>query len=183
MRTTAYASFGGLARITYITVQVMVSIIHKGERGMRLARLEYRLYEEGGDLPLLYYYEAIEREEAALRFACDYLIKDGTVYEKTSCAVEPDCYVIYVKPAEDEKAMPWDRPSPGLSGGLCMELREYRETGADYHLVHTFSFQDSLEAMLHLQANYLYVDGQEWYRTSVEIDEERETFVYYAELT
>ncbi|WP_342746572.1 hypothetical protein [Paenibacillus rigui] len=150
---------------------------------MRLARLEYRLYEEGGDLPLLYYYEDIEREETALRFACDYLVKDGKVYEKTSCAVEAGCYVIYVKPAEDERPMPWGKPALEGHRGMCMELREYRDTGDDYRLVHTFRFLDTLDAMLHLQANYLYVDGQEWYRSSAEIDEERETFVYYAVMT
>lgn len=145
-----------------------------------MARLEYRLYQEGGEYPLLYYYDRMEREEAALRFACDYLVKEGIVYEKTSCSVEDSCYVIYVKRAEDERAMPWSRPGSYAQRGLTMELREYKETGADYRLVHTFVLHDSLEAMLYLQANYLYAEGKEWYRTSTEVDEDRETFVYYA---
>jgi hypothetical protein len=145
-----------------------------------MVRLEYRLFEEGGDLPLLYYYEGIGREEVSLRFVCDYLVKDGRVYEKTSTAVEDACFVIYVKPAEEERAMPWSKPHSGATAGLTMELREYNEFGADYRLIHTYSFRDSLEANLVLQANYLYRDGQEWCRTSAEIDEDRETFVFYA---
>ncbi|UQZ87274.1 hypothetical protein SK3146_06571 [Paenibacillus konkukensis] len=148
-----------------------------------MARLEYRLYEEGSsEFPLLYYYDRIERDEIALRFACDYLVKEGTVYEKTSNAVEDGCYVIYIKQAEDEKIVPfWGKPDGALPEGIKLELREYREFTTDYRLVHTFSFADSLEAMLHLSANYLYADGKEWYRTSTEIDEDRETFVFYAE--
>ncbi|TDF98363.1 hypothetical protein [Paenibacillus piri] len=145
-----------------------------------MPRLEYRLYEEGSDFPLLYYYDRMERDEAALRFACDYLVKDSAVYEKTSCAIEEECCVIYVKKAEDERAMSWDRPQHEQPRGLQMELREYREFGTDYRLVHTYGFHDHLEAMLYLQANYVYVNDREWYRTSVEIDEDRETFVFYA---
>jgi hypothetical protein len=153
------------------------------ERRMLVARLEYRLFQEDGEFPLLYHYDPIGREEAALRFACDYFIKNSTVYEKTSCAVEETCYVIYVKADDEERVMPWQNRGAEGPGGLRMELREYREFGTDYRLVHTFKFQDSLDAMLHLQANYLYTDGIEWYRSSTEIDEDRETFVFYAVLT
>ncbi|WP_282941737.1 hypothetical protein [Paenibacillus sp. RC67] len=146
-----------------------------------MARLEYRLFEEGGeDFPLLYYYDQIERDETALRFACDYLVKEGKVYEKTSSAIEDSCYVIYVKPAEDEKVMSWNKPDSEMRQGFTMELREFKEFTTDYRLIHTYHFEDSLDVMLYLTANYLYVDGQEWYRTSAEIDEDRATFVYYA---
>ncbi|NOU95196.1 hypothetical protein GC093_18495 [Paenibacillus sp. LMG 31456] len=145
-----------------------------------MPRLEYRLYGEDSGFPLLYYYDSVEREEIALRFACDYLVKESEVYEKTSNAVEEACYVIYVKRADDERVMSWKKPDSGRTSGLRMELREYRELGANYRLVHTYNFQDNLAAMLHLEANFLYVDGQEWYRTSTEIDEDRETFVFYA---
>ncbi|WP_201318446.1 hypothetical protein [Paenibacillus sp. EPM92] len=146
-----------------------------------MARLEYRLYTEGGEtFPVLYYYEQIGRDEAALRFACDYFVKSGRVYEKTSCAVESDGYVIYVKEAEEERTMPWRRPDANGPRGIYMELREYSEGTADYRLVETYRFADTLEAMLHVQANYLYAEGREWQRTSSEIDEDRETYVYYA---
>ncbi|MCZ8512488.1 hypothetical protein O9H85_08580 [Paenibacillus filicis] len=147
-----------------------------------MARLEYREYTEGSsEFPLLYYYDRIRGDEAALRFACDYFVKDGKVYEKTSCAVEAACWVVYVREAEGERVMPWRAPEPGLTRGVRMELREYRDWTADYRLVTTYNFGDTLEAMLHLQANYLYVDGVEWSRTSTEIDEDRETYVFYAQ--
>ncbi|MFD0680491.1 MULTISPECIES: hypothetical protein [unclassified Paenibacillus] len=145
-----------------------------------MPRLEYRLFEEDSDFPLLYYYDRIGREETALRFACDYLVKESVVYEKTSNAIEDGCYVIYVKRADDERVMSWEKRDSGQSTGLRLELREYREFGADYRLVHCYSFQDTLAVLLHLEANYLYLEGQEWYRTSTEIDEDRETFVIYA---
>ncbi|AEI44406.1 hypothetical protein [Paenibacillus mucilaginosus] len=146
-----------------------------------MVRLEYRLYEEGSrTFPVLYSYDRIGRDEAALRFACDYFVKDGRVYEKTSCAVETGCYVVYVKEAEDERTMPWGAPGARGFAGVRMELREYREGTADYPLIYSYTFRDTLEAMLHLQANYLYTDGREWYRTSAEIDEDRMTYVYYA---
>jgi len=146
-----------------------------------LARLEYRLYAEGvAEFPILYYYDGIGRDEAALRLACDYFVKEGQVFEKTSAAVETGCYVIYVREAEGERAMHWSPPDPS-GGGVAMELREYKEWTADYRLVHIYRFPDTLEAMLHLQANYLYAEGKEWQRCSTEIDEDRRTYVYYAE--
>jgi hypothetical protein len=147
-----------------------------------MARLEYRLFGEGSTFPLLYQYDRVDQEEVSLRFACDYFIKESTVYEKTSCAVEVDSYVIYVKRSLEEKVAPWSSPGQAKSGGLCLELREYSDYTADYRLVHTYIFRNSLEMLLHLQANYLYREGVEWSRTSTEIDEDRETYVYYAVL-
>lgn len=146
-----------------------------------MARLEYRLFAEGGEtFPVLYDYGQIGRDEVALRFACDYFVKGGRVYEKTSCAVESDGYVIYVKEAEEERAIPWSRPDARGPRGICMELREFKEGVADYRLVETFRFPNTLEAMLHVQADYVYSEGREWQRTSAEIDEDRETYVFYA---
>jgi hypothetical protein len=146
-----------------------------------VVRLEYRHYREGSsEFPVLYYYHGIGRDEVALRFACDYFVKGSKVYEKTSCAVEPGCYIVYVKEAEDERVMFWPVPA-GLPHGVHAELREYRDGVADYRLVEKYSFKDTLEMMLHLQANYLYAEGREWSRTATEIDEDRKTYVIYAE--
>ncbi|NHN33414.1 hypothetical protein [Paenibacillus agricola] len=147
-----------------------------------MARLEYRLFGEGNTFPVLYYYDRIDLDEVSMRFACDYFIKEGTVYEKTSCAAEVDGYVIYVKRSLEEKPAPWGSPRQGKSNGLSLELREFSEYTADYKLIHTFVFQKSLEMLLRLQANYVYREGVEWSRTSTEIDEDRETYVYYAVL-
>jgi hypothetical protein len=145
-----------------------------------VARLEYRLYGVGNEFPLLYHYDSMDQEEVALRFECDYFVKDGIVYEKTSCAVEAACFVVYVIRSFEERVMPWGSLSTGQRSGYRLELREYRDLTADYRLIRTYTFHGSLEMLLHLQANYLYNEGKEWYRTSTEIDEDRETFVVYA---
>jgi hypothetical protein len=146
-----------------------------------MARLEYRLYEEGQEsFPVLYQYEGLGRDEAALRFACDYLVKDGKVYEKTSCAVEEQVYVIYVAQAAEERVVPWSRPDANGQRGIYMELREFHEHATDYRLVETLRFADTLDLMLYLQANYVYAEEREWEKTSTEVDEDRETYVFYA---
>lgn len=146
-----------------------------------MARLEYRLFDERRGFPLLYEYAFIDKDEVSLRFACDYLVKNRTVYEKTSCAVEPGTYVIYVKVAEDEQAAPAGIGHPGLRGGIGIELREYREGTSDYPVVHVFRFRDDDDALLHLQSDYVTWNGVEWAKTSAEVDEDRKVYVYYAE--
>lgn len=147
-----------------------------------MARLEYRLLDETRGFPVLYYYESIDPDEVALRFACDYFIKGQVVYEKTSCAVETGCYVIYVQSAEDEyvvdphieeNSYPWK--------GIRLEVREYKEDTEFYPLVHTYEFPDENTVLLHLQSDYLYLFGREWGKTSTEIDENRKVYVYYAQ--
>ncbi|WP_248926424.1 hypothetical protein [Paenibacillus hamazuiensis] len=149
-----------------------------------MAKLEYRLFEGGDAFPLLYYYEQIAEEEIAVRFVCDYFVKDKTVYEKTSAAAETDCFVIYVKKAEDEYAL--EEAPGGPANGVCIELREYREpeelhARADgYRLVSRYEFPDNRAALLHMMSDYLYADGIEWSKTSAEIDEDRKVYVIYA---
>jgi hypothetical protein len=150
-------------------------------RRARMARLEYRLFDEQRGFPLLYYYDFIDKDEVSLRFACDYFVKDRVVYEKTSCAIEPRTYVIYVKVAEDEQAATVGTGLSGFRGGIRIELREYREGTSDYPVVHVFQFQDDDDALLHLQSDYLTWNGIEWEKTSAEVDEDRKVYVYYAE--
>ena len=65
-----------------------------------MAKLEYRDVENG--YSALYHYNSIPKDEIVSRFLCDYFIKDGVVYEKTSNTIEPPLHVIYVKQANDE---------------------------------------------------------------------------------
>lgn len=148
-----------------------------------MARLEYRLLDETRGFPVLYYYDFIDKDEVSLRFACDYLVKDRCVYEKTSCAIEGNKYVIYVRVAEEEQVVEPGSVLHGLWGGIRIELREYREGTAHYPLVHVFEFQDDDDALLHLQSDYLFANGREWAKTSAEVDEDRKVYVYYAQPT
>jgi len=146
-----------------------------------LARLEYRLLDEAKGYPLLYYYENMAKGEIAARFACDYFIKDRVVYEKTSCAIEANIYIVYV--LEDNEAKAFEKGViHGQEGdGLKLELRRFREDSAEYPLVHVFELSENQDVLVHLLSNYLLWLGQEWRKTSVELDEDRKVYVYYAE--
>jgi hypothetical protein len=150
------------------------------KEGKALARLEYRLLDESRGFPLLYYYDLIDKDEVSLRFACDYFVKEGIVYEKTSCAIDSGVYIIYVKAAEDEQALPGGKELMQYWGGIRMELREFKEGTGHYPVIHTFRFQDDDDALLHLQSDYLTFNGVEWEKTSAEVDEDRKVYVYYA---
>jgi hypothetical protein len=145
-----------------------------------LVRLEYRLLDEANHFPVLYHYSSIDKDEVSLRFACDYLVKGHMVYEKTSCAVEPDCYVIYVKPSAEEQAVDYEHTEVERLGKIRLELREYREGTFRYPLIHTYYFADDDDVLLHLQSDYLYLSGHEWEKMSTEVDEDRKVYVYYA---
>jgi hypothetical protein len=160
-------------------------VVNKREeiQNMDTARLEYRLLDEKKGFPVLYYYDLIDKDEVALRFACDYFVKAGVVYEKTSCAIESSCYVIYVQVAEDERVVEPVKPVLGRRPGITMEVREFKEDTEHYPVVCTYTFKDDDDAILHLQSHFLYLYGREWEKTSTEIDEDRGVYVYYARPT
>jgi hypothetical protein len=144
-----------------------------------MARLEYRELQQG--YPVLYYYEHILPEEIALRFACDYFIKEGTVYEKTSCAVEDADYVIYVKPSLSELPQPLEFAPRAGSAGICVEIRNALPNRKHHPLLEIRECAMMLQALLLLQSNFLYIRGKEWERTSTEIDEDRKVYVCYVQ--
>ena len=144
-----------------------------------MARLEYRLLQEEQGFPVLYQYERISRDEIALRFACDYFVKERIIYEKTSCAVETNAYVIYVKEAEEEQIVD-NAPYSRYTRGIVLEVREYKEESMHYPVVRMHTCRDHEEVLLYMMSDYVYIEGQEWERTSAEIDEDRDVCVYYA---
>ncbi|MFD2170363.1 hypothetical protein [Tumebacillus lipolyticus] len=148
-----------------------------------MARLEYRLLDEGQDFPVLYYYEGIEKREVLMRNACDYFVKERIIYAKTSCAVEGDLFVIYVEQAEDERVVDSSLHPLAHQAGIRLELREYQDGTAHYPLIHTYEFKSEEDVLLHLFANYLYLGGREWERTSTEVDEDRQVYVFYGSPT
>lgn len=142
-----------------------------------MARLEYRLLDEASGFPVQYFYDRIGKCEIAMRMNCDYFVKDSQVFEKTSCAIDGGVYVVYVQLADDEKVVdPSQKPDWKT---IRIELREYKEDTAYYPVIHTYEFREDLEALLHLQSNFLYLYGKEWEKTSAEIDEDRKVYVWY----
>ncbi|GAB2719305.1 hypothetical protein ACFQWB_05410 [Paenibacillus thermoaerophilus] len=147
---------------------------------MRL-RLEYRLADEDRQYPLLYIYEVIDKDEIGLRFACDYYVKDGAVYEAVHRGVEPGRAIVYVRRADDEQASVYPMPVRRSDRTIVVEFREYRESSTLYPLIETFEFGDDDDCLLYLQSDSLYVNGRHWRKTSTEIDEDRGAYVIYAE--
>ena len=62
-------------------------------------------------------------------------------------------------------------------------MREYREGALDYPLIHQFAFNSQLQALAHLLADTLMLFGQEWEKTSTEVDEDRQAYIYYCRKT
>jgi hypothetical protein len=146
-----------------------------------MARLEYRLNDELQSFPVLFYYDFIDKDEVSLRFACDYWVKNMRVYEKMHGTVDANKYIIYVRVAEEEHVLEQAPVDDRYWGGICIELREYREGTDQYPVVHRYQFQDDEDARLIMQSDSLSLQGKLWTRTSTDIDEDRKVFVYYAE--
>jgi hypothetical protein len=148
-----------------------------------VARLEYRLFDEAQEFPVLYYYDHIEKLEIAMRFHCLYFVKEGAVYEQTSSAVEGDTHVIYVQPSQEDAA-PWAGiPAVVTWKGIRVELREYQDGATVHLLLHTFDYPHVEDALLHVASDYFTWNEREWQKMSAEVDEDRQVYVYYARPT
>lgn len=140
--------------------------------------LEYRLLDEEEEYPVLYHYVDIDKGEIAARFACNRFIKQGAVYEKTSCAVEPLTYVIYVNDAGEVPISPPEAPQ-GV--GVKMELRKEKTIDPLCTLLETYHFQSNEDLLLYLQADYVVWLGEEWEKTAAVIDEDRKVYALYVQ--
>lgn len=143
-----------------------------------MARLEYRLLDDQGRYPVLYYYQNIDETEIAARFVCDYFIKEAVVYERQSCAAEPLTYVIYVK-----KSLELSVAANCIEQGrknIRIEIRQFKAEAEEYPLLFTYEVKQNKEAILYLQSDYFIWSGQEWQKTSAELDEDRLAYVIYA---
>lgn len=144
-----------------------------------MARLEYRLFDEANGYPVLYSYPDIDPGEVAARFACDKFIKDGAVHEKTSCAIEPLTYIIYIRQAGSAGAAAVGEANPA-GGKVRIEFRQDGESLSPGLIIQTLDFFDGMDVVLHLTADYFYWMGEEWLKTMTVLDEDRKVYVCYA---
>ncbi|GMA97983.1 hypothetical protein [Pelosinus sp. IPA-1] len=147
-----------------------------------LTKLEYRLLDESQQYPLLYYFSDIDEIEVAARFACDYFVKEGVLYERSSCAMGVLSCVIYVKKIEED-VISYDDNIRQTNKYIRLEIRQFIEEAEIYPLVFTYELRERKEVLLYLQSDYFIWSGQEWQKTSSEIDEDRKLFVLYAKPT
>ena len=148
---------------------------------MAVSRFEYRLSDASKKYPVVYFYDNMDDIEAAMRFICDYFVKEGKTYLKTSSAIEPPDFVMYVEEVPDDASEASNVKNPVLPGGIAVEVREYREGADAYPLIHQFGFKSQVQAFSHLLADTMILFGQEWEKTSTEIDEDRQAYVYYCQ--
>ena len=144
---------------------------------------EYRLNDATQDYPLLYFYESMDEVEVAMRFVCDYFVKDGKIWLKNASAVAGTQFVMYMEEVPTDSAEAGNSAQKALSAGIAVEVREYREGAVDYPLIHQFSFNSQLQALAYLLADTVMLFGQEWEKTSTEVDEDRQAYVYYCRKT
>jgi len=141
-----------------------------------MSALEYRLLDEEEEYPVLYNYADIDKGEIAARFACNRFIKLGAIYEKTSCAVEPLTYVIYVNEIGEVPVSPPEPPGPA---GVKVELRKDPDIDPLSTLLEAFRFTANVDVLLYLQSDYIVWMGEEWEKTMVVIDEDRKVYAIY----
>lgn len=143
-----------------------------------MARLEYRLLDEAEEYPVMFQYDNIDIGEIATRFACDRIIRGGTVYEKTSTALEPLSYVIYVQTAGPAQTATAAQPQTGP--GARLEIRQDWEGETPGLLIEGRTYTDAVELVINLTSDYFYWLGDEWLKTMTVLDEDRKVYVYYA---
>lgn len=143
-----------------------------------MATLEYRLDDPANDFPALYHYPNIPKDELALRLICDYFTKDGTVYEKSFTSFSDNLHLIYVKPTHSENPTTNFRTTSGM-GFVVLEIREYQESLKDYPILDSKEFSTILDLINYTQVDYLTLNGIEWEKSALEIDEDRKVYLLY----
>ena len=148
-----------------------------------MPRFEYRMNNAAEDYPILYFYETMDEVEAAMRFVCDYFVKEGKTWLKTASAIEASQYVVYLEAVPSDAAEATNTTQQAMSGWIAVEVREYKENTNEYPLIHQFGFPSQAQALSHLLADTMVLFGQEWEKTSAEIDEDRQAYIYYCRKT
>ncbi len=146
-----------------------------------MAKLEYRLLDEDGGYPVLYSYDGIDSGEIAARFLCDKFIKNGQVYTKTSAAIEPLTYVVYLEPASPAENA--GTPVPAAGPGVLLEIRQDWEGDNPGLIIESRQLTDAIDIVLHLGSDYFFWLGDEWLKTMTVLDEDRQAYVLYAKKT
>jgi hypothetical protein len=146
-----------------------------------VASFEYRLSDESKGYPVLFQYQNIDPVEAAMRFICDYFVKENKTYLKTASAIEAPNYVMYVEETEDDAAEDTNAQNAMPPQGIAVEVRRYQDGATHYPIIHQFGFNSQIEAFTYLLADTMILFGQEYEKTSAEVDEDRQAFVYYCQ--
>nr|WP_295970043.1 hypothetical protein [uncultured Bacillus sp.] len=138
----------------------------------KLSTLEYRLNDETNEYPAIYQYHNLNNSEIYCRRICDYYIKNGHIFRKTSTLLEADKYVIYVE--EDFEEELFDLTP--VYKQITLEIRYCEE---DSPLLYTYDLKSHEDAFSFMGSDYLQIGKNEYEIMATEIDEDRSTYVLY----
>lgn len=135
--------------------------------------LEYRLTDETP----IFHFNHLSRTEIEIRKRCDFFIKDSVVYTTEDHYAEPGFDIIYVAPDDEESAY-GNMRREGIE--TWVELREFKGEEVVYHpIVAEFRMQSLEEVLAFAENETVEVRGDHYARSSIELDEDRNTLVYY----
>lgn len=135
--------------------------------------LEYRLTDETA----IFHYDHLSRTEIEIRKLCDFFIKDSVVYTIEDHYAEPGFDIIYVAPDQEESAYR-DLRREGID--TWIELREFKGEEVIYHpIVTEFRMRSLDEVLAFAEQESVEFVGSHFSRNSLELDEDRNTLVYY----
>ena len=147
-----------------------------------MEQIEYRLLRNNDEFEPLYHYD-VEEVEAAARKMCEFYIKDNTTYQVVSIAKEPRLTAIYVKEFSNNDQYKDEKNYVHVT----LEIRKF-VSKYESPLIKVLENTNHLEVLRHLQSDFIYIpmDGKkylEYKLTATEIDEGRNTYVYYCQPT
>lgn len=135
--------------------------------------LEYRLTDETA----LFHYDHLSRTEIEIRKRCDFFIKDKVVYTKEDLYAEPGFDIIYVAPDFEEVAYSNARRE---GNDTLVELREFKGEEVIYHPVVTeFRMLSLDEVLAFTEKESIEYGGFQYTRNCLELDEDRNTLIFY----
>ena len=140
-----------------------------------MVRVEYRCAKTD---TLLFACDGLDEPLAAVRLCCHYFVKHGRVYEVKWREQDGTAYVFYVEERPDEKAGVYPPPL-SLSGGFGLEVRAFDEARDTYPLLTYAEFSAAEPLLLQLLADVVEIGGVYWEKSSIELDEDRQTLVLY----
>lgn len=142
-----------------------------------LSILEYRLNDETRNFPAIYHYTDISKHEIYCRRRCDYFIKEGVIYRKTSSLLEEDIFVIYVEKDLEEELF----SHAPVYKQITLEIRLYNDEVSP--LLYTYDLKTHENAFDFIGNDLLQIGRNEYEVTAAEIDEDRSTYVLYVKET
>ncbi|RSK27168.1 hypothetical protein EJF36_09915 [Bacillus sp. HMF5848] len=148
-------------------------------------KMEYRLNDEKQNYPAIYHYSSLDVMEITCRLSCEYFVKNKRVYKAVSTALEPnELHIIYV---EEHKMVSYEDES--TYGNIGFEIREIHSNNKAPVIKREQVFSHA-DVVSYLHSDFIYIPNdiktetyKEMQLDSLEIDEDRNCYVFYGIFT